>query len=91
MEATAAAGLGLGTLLVIVAIMAYYGVFSTIETGVKMADAELTKLADEQVARHNSWYNENELDLDAAIKAAEQRAYYRALREGKAPTQKAKA
>lgn len=86
-----AAGITFGTLVVIVCVMAYYGVFSTVETGIKMADAELVKLADEQVARHNAWYNENELNLDAAIRAAEQRAYYKALREGKAPTQKVKA
>ena len=84
-----AAGITLGTLLVIVAVMAYYGLFATLERGVKMADEELTKLANEQVQRHNEWYNENGLDLESAIKAAEQRALYKTIREGKMPKAKA--
>lgn len=84
-----AAGLGLGSIIIIVGVMAYYGMFATIERGVKMADEELTKLANEQVQRHNEWYNENELDLESAIKAAEQRALYKTIREGKMPKAKA--
>ena len=84
-----AAGLGLGSIIIIVGVMAYYGMFATIERGVKMADEELTKLANEQVQRHNEWYNENELNLESAIKAAEQRALYKAIREGKMPKAKA--
>lgn len=84
-----AAGITFGTLLVIVAVMAYYGLFATLERGVKMADEELTKLANEQVQRHNEWYNENELDFEAALKAAEQRALYKTIREGKSPKAKA--
>ena len=83
------AGLGLGSIIIIVGVMAYYGMFATIERGVKMADEELTKLANEQVQRHNEWYNENELDLESAIKAAEQRALYKTIREGKMPKAKA--
>ena len=84
-----AAGLGLGSIIIIVGVMAYYGMFATIERGVKMADEELTKLANEQVQRHNEWYNENELNLESAIKAAEQRALYKTIREGKMPKTKA--
>lgn len=83
------AGLGLGSIIIIVGVMAYYGMFATIERGVKMADEELTKLANEQVQRHNEWYAENELNFEAALKAAEQRAVYKAIREGKMPKTKA--
>ena len=83
--------LGLGTILIIVGIMAYYGIFGVVEKIAKMGDTEIDKLANEQVKRHNEWYAENPLDVETATAAAEQRALYKAIREGKIPQQKAKA
>ncbi len=90
-----AAGLGLGSLIIIILVMMYYGIFGSVETVARMGNKELLKLEDEQSKRHDEWYVENQLDVDTAVKAAESRAYYRAIREGRAipakPTTKAKA
>lgn len=86
-----AAGLGLGSMIIIVLIMMYYGVFGAVETAARMGNKELLKLEDEQSKRHDEWYVENELDEETAAKAAASRAYYRAIREGRAVKKPAKA
>lgn len=78
-----AAGLSLGAILIIVGIMAYYGVFKSVENIVDYGNAEINKLRDEQTLRHDEWYIENELSADDAAKADSSRAYFQARRANK--------
>lgn len=90
MDATT--GLGLGSILVIVAIMAYYGVFGlmgkvaekatvAVETGANMGLRELIKTENEQIARHDEWYATQSLNEEQQTKADEARAKFAARRK----------
>lgn len=89
-------GLGLGSMILIAIILAYYGVFGVIgtvadrakkaiEISSDMGIREVEKLADEQINRHDDWYITNKIDKKKVVEAAGSRAYYKALREGKVP------
>lgn len=87
MEEMAATGLGFGSILVIVAVMAYYGVFglvgkvaekstTAIETGANMGLRELLRIENEQIVRHDEWYADQSLNEDQQTKADASRAAF---------------
>lgn len=92
MEEVATAGLGFGSILLIVAVMAFYGVFgmvgkvaekatTAIETSANMGIRELFKIENEQIARHDEWYAAQSLNADEQSKADEARAKFAARRK----------
>lgn len=92
MEEMATAGLGFGSILLIVAVMAYYGVFGmvgkvaekatvAIETGANMGLRELIKTENEQIARHDEWYAAQQLNKEEQAKADEARKQFSARRK----------
>lgn len=68
--------LGFGTILLLVAVVLYFGLLRPVETGARILDKEMQKLEDEQTVRHDQWYVENQLDNEAIAKADASRAYY---------------
>ena len=92
MEEMATAGLGFGSMLLIVAVLAYYGVFGlfgkvadkatmAVETASNMGIRELFKIENEQIARHDEWYAAQSLNADEQAKADEARAKFAARRK----------
>jgi hypothetical protein len=86
------AGLGLGTIIILVLLGMYYGLFSTVqtvadgtkqvvETSMRMGNRQLLKLEDEQIRSSIEWYNENKFNAEQATTAAEQKALYETMRK----------
>lgn len=86
------AGLGLGTIIILVLLGMYYGLFSTVqtvadgtkqvvETSMRMGNRQLLKLEDEQIRSSIEWYNENKFDEAQATVAVEQKALYAEMRK----------
>lgn len=86
------AGLGLGTIIILVLLGMYYGLFSTvqtvadgakqaIDTSMRMGNRQLLKIENEQIKSDIDWYNENKFNAAQAATAVEQKDLYAAMRK----------
>jgi predicted metalloprotease len=86
------AGLGLGTIIILVLLGMYYGLFSTVqtvadgtkqvvETSMRMGNRQLLQIENEQIKNNIDWLVSNKFnEVDAAV-AAEQKALYETMRK----------
>jgi len=88
----AAAGLGLGTVIVLVLLGMYYGLFSTVQTvadgakqavdtSMRMGNRQLLQIENEQIKNDIDWYNNNKFNEVQATVAVEQKALYAEMRK----------
>jgi len=72
----------LGIVIFIVAVLAYYGIFTSVETGARMANRRVERLEAEQIREDIEYYNENSIkdaDFKSAVKQKQEIAKYRSL------------
>jgi hypothetical protein len=75
--------LGFGTILLIVAVVIWFGLLRPVESAARMLDKEVMVLEDQQTLRHNEWYIDNLVDAEKVAAADASRAYYNKLRQVK--------
>ncbi len=61
--------------IVIIVVAAYYGIFTSMETGARMGNRAMLKLEDEQIIEHTKFYAAVDLDETAMTKAAVARKF----------------
>jgi hypothetical protein len=86
------AGLGLGTIIILVLLGMYYGLFSTVqtvadgtkhvvETSMRMGNRQLLQIENEQIKNNIDWLVNNKFNEADALVATEQKALYEAMRK----------
>ena len=86
------AGLGLGTIIILVLLGMYYGLFSTVqtvadgtkqvvETSMRMGNRQLLQIENEQIKNNIDWLVTNKFNEADAVVAAEQKALYETMRK----------
>lgn len=86
------AGLGLGTIIILVLLGMYYGLFSTVqtvadgtkqvvETSMRMGNRQLLQIENEQIKNNIDWLVNNKFNETDAITATEQKALYETMRK----------
>ena len=66
--------------VIILAVMAYYGLFGSVETGARMANRTMKMLEDEQIINHDKFYAGVNMDKDIVEKATTAREYLNSRR-----------
>lgn len=86
------AGLGLGTIIILVLLGMYYGLFSTVqtvadgtkqvvETSMRMGNRQLLQIENEQIKNNIDWLVNNKFNETDAVTATEQKALYETMRK----------
>jgi hypothetical protein len=86
------AGLGLGTIIILVLLGMYYGLFSTVqtvadgtkqvvETSMRMGNRQLLQIENEQIKNNIDWLVTNKFNTEDALIATEQKALYETMRK----------
>ena len=71
----------IGLILVIVAVMIWYGLFNSVETGARMANKEMQKFEDEQTLRHDEFYSSVAYTEEDSTKIDSAREYFKSRRK----------